>query len=105
MRTIRKTLSQLTPDFSLTTFGQQLASLDSVPQFALLDIFSGFLTGVTVLFFRLVVETVLVWYLTGDSESFEQLSALESFSLPIAGGFSPWLYYCSCFGSRIGALA
>jgi hypothetical protein len=41
MRTIRKTLSKLTPDLSLTTFRLQLASLDSVPQFALLGIFSA----------------------------------------------------------------
>ncbi len=79
---------KLTPDFSLTTFRRQLASLDSVPQFALLGIFSGFLTGITVLLFRLVVESVLVWFLPGDSESFEQLPVLESFCLPIAGGIT-----------------
>ncbi|MBT3426172.1 MAG: chloride channel protein [Gammaproteobacteria bacterium] len=84
----KKTPLKLIPDLSLTTFRRQLASLDSVPQFALLGIFSGFLTGLTVLLFRLVVETVLVWFLPGDSESFEQLPALESFLLPIAGGIT-----------------
>ncbi len=65
---------------------RQLAQVDALPQLALLAILVGLLTGLVTLVFRLAVEHALGhWLLNGDSESFETLSYVQRFALPVLG--------------------
>ena len=70
---------------SIRTFRQRLASIDSAPQFAILGIASGFLTGLVIIAFRLAIEWPLDQLLEDGPESFETLDPVAAFSLPIAG--------------------
>ncbi len=45
----------------------------------------GLFTGVVILLFRISVEFLGGWLLPGDSESFEMLSQVERFGLPVLG--------------------
>lgn len=71
--------------FSIRTFRRRLASIDSVPQFAILGIASGFLTGLVIIAFRLAIEWPLDQLLENGPESFETLDPAAAFSLPVAG--------------------
>ena len=71
--------------FSIRTFRRRLASIDSVPQFAILGIASGFLTGLVIIAFRLAIEWPLDQLLENGQESFETLDPAAAFSLPVAG--------------------
>ena len=71
--------------FSIRTFRRRLASIDSVPQFAILGIASGFLTGLVIIAFRLAIEWPLDQLLEDGPESFETLDPAAAFSLPVAG--------------------
>ena len=70
---------------ALEAFRRKLASLESVPQFAILGILSGAVTGLVILAFRTAVEVPLAWLLGGDHEAFESLPVLWQGLLPIAG--------------------
>ena len=62
----------------------RLASIDAVPQFALLGVIAGIVTGALILLFRSLIEWPLVLIL-GDPEDFEMLGSLSRFTLPVAG--------------------
>ncbi|MFP6802099.1 MAG: chloride channel protein [Pseudomonadales bacterium] len=70
---------------SIRTFRRRLASIDSAPQFAILGIASGFLTGLVIIAFRLAIEWPLDQLLEDGPESFETLDPVAAFSLPVAG--------------------
>lgn len=87
---------QLPSDYSLRGFRRKLASLDSVPQFALLGIASGVVTGLVILAFRKVIEIPLSYFLDDDFENFESLPAEYLFGLPLAGaGVLTLLYFAT----------
>ncbi len=71
--------------FSIRTFRRRLASLDGVPQFALLGILSGVLTGIVILGFRKLIEIPLGMFLSGSAENFEGLGHYHLFLLPFCG--------------------
>lgn len=70
---------------SIRTFRRRLASFDSVPQFALLGIASGFVTGLVIIAFRLAIEWPLEHLLAEGPEDFESLNQWMVFVLPITG--------------------
>ncbi len=70
----------------MTTFRHQLASVDSIPQFAILGVCAGVVTGVVIVIFRTMVETPLKYLLPGNVENFEGLPWVAYFLLPFAGG-------------------
>lgn len=70
---------------SMRTFRSRLASFDSIPQFAILGIVSGLITGLVIIAFRLAIEWPLEQFLPGGAEDFESLSPLWAMCLPIAG--------------------
>lgn len=77
---------QLPSDYSIRGFRRRLASLDSAPQFALLGILSGVVTGLVILAFRTLIEIPLAFYLEDDFENFESLGFEYLLGLPLAGG-------------------
>ncbi len=79
------TIRQLSSDYTIRGFRRRLASLDSVPQFAVLGIASGVVTGIVILVFRTLIEMPLTWLLDGSFEDFESLSPEFAFGLPVAG--------------------
>ena len=69
---------------SIKTFRRRLASIDSVPQFAILGIASGLITGLVIIGFRLAIE----WPLNAQldhPEHFEQLDPFVAILLPVGG--------------------
>lgn len=70
---------------SIRTFRRRLASIDSMPQFAILGLASGFLTGLVIIAFRVAIEWPLDQLLEDGPESFETLDPVFAFSLPVAG--------------------
>ncbi|MDA0978038.1 MAG: chloride channel protein, partial [Proteobacteria bacterium] len=76
---------KIPPRISLRTFRRRLASIDSLPQFAILGIASGLVTGLVIIAFRLMIEWPLTLFLIDDPEKFEQLSRLQAFLLPLGG--------------------
>ncbi len=77
---------KLPSDFSIRGFRRRLASIDAVPQFAILGVLSGAVTGLVILAFRALIELPLSLYLADDFENFESLPYLNLFLLPLAGG-------------------
>ena len=67
-------------------------SLDALPQFALLGILAGTVTGLVILLFRGLIEFMLFLVLPEGPESFEMLSLMERALTPIAGAFCIALY-------------
>lgn len=53
------------PVYTLKGFRRSLASIDALPQFAILAIFSGLVTGLVILALRTVIELPLSMLLTG----------------------------------------
>ena len=78
-------LRTLTAIFRIRAFRTAVSSLEAAPQFALLGILSGLLTGVIIILFRVLIESSLEFLLPLGSESFELLPTLERFLLPISG--------------------
>ncbi len=76
---------KLSRKVSMRTFRRRLASFDSIPQFALLGIVSGLVTGLVIIAFRLFIEWPLGFLLTDHAENFESLHSFTAFVLPIAG--------------------
>lgn len=77
---------KLSPVYTLRGFRRSLASIDALPQFAILGVLSGLVTGLVILVFRSVVELPLSLMLPeGDFENFEGLSTLSHLMLPTFG--------------------
>ncbi|MDG1203758.1 MAG: chloride channel protein [Pseudomonadales bacterium] len=72
-------------NYSIRGFRRSLASLDSVPQFAVLGVISGLVTGLVILAFRALMEIPLSYLLDGEFENFEALDPLLLFGLPVFG--------------------
>ena len=60
--------------------------MDALPQLAILAIVAGLFSGAVILVFRFTIDFVLgQWLLPNGSESFESLSYVERFALPVIG--------------------
>ena len=79
-------MKQIFARVSIESFRRQLASVDSTPQFALLGICSGLVTGLVIIVFRKMVEMPLSIMLPENSENFEGLSLPYYFIMPFVGG-------------------
>lgn len=77
---------------SIGTFRRRLASIDSTPQFALLGVASGIVTGLVVLAFRKMTEIPLESFLPGGADDFESLDWYYYFLCPFAGGLILAIY-------------
>lgn len=91
---------------SIKTFRRRLSSFDSVPQFAILGIVSGFVTGLVVVLFRLAIEWPLQAMLGNDPENFEGLDPMSALLLPIAGAvvLIPMMIFFSQTDRRVGVV-
>jgi CIC family chloride channel protein len=76
---------QLPSKFSIRGFRRSLASLEAVPQFAIMGVFSGLVTGLVILAFRTLIEIPLATVLNDDFENFEALTPALYFLVPVAG--------------------
>ena len=90
---------------SIKTFRRRLASIDSVPQFAILGIASGLITGLVIVGFRVAIE----WPLSGqlaNPEHFEQLDPLVAILLPVAGSIllMGFLYLFGEYERQVGVV-
>ncbi|WP_455217130.1 chloride channel protein [Kaarinaea lacus] len=71
----------------LERFRSRLASVDALPQLAILGLVSGLLAGAVIVVFRLLIENIQTGFLpAGDVENYEALSATTRFMLPAIGG-------------------
>lgn len=68
----------------IQAFRRRLATVDALPQLAILGLLSGLVTGVVILLFRLAIEWPLT-YLVPNPEAFEQLTLWLRMLLPFAG--------------------
>ncbi|MFT5211121.1 MAG: CIC family chloride channel protein [Flavobacterium sp.] len=71
--------------YSIDNFRRSLASIDSIPQFALLGIASGLATGLIIVAFRALVDLPLQFFRTQGYEDFENLPLEYIFLLPLSG--------------------
>lgn len=72
--------------FSFEHFRHRLAHAEALPQLVLLGIFSGLVTGMLILAFRLAIELPLSeWLPGGNTENFEDLPRWLHFALPVFG--------------------
>lgn len=72
--------------FSLDTFRHRVANLEALPQFALLGIVSGIISGLVILALRQAIEIPLrYWLPDNDPENFESLSKMAQFLAPLLG--------------------
>jgi CIC family chloride channel protein len=76
---------KLPSKFSIRGFRRSLASLEAVPQFAIMGVFSGIVTGLVILAFRTLIEIPLATVLSDDFENFEALAPALFFLVPVAG--------------------
>ncbi len=90
---------------SIKTFRRRLASIDSVPQFAILGIASGLITGLVIVGFRVAIEWPLNGQLT-NPEHFEQLDPLVAILLPVAGSIllMGFLYLFGEYERQVGVV-
>ncbi|NOX76903.1 MAG: CBS domain-containing protein [Gammaproteobacteria bacterium] len=73
----------------LERFRTRLASVDALPQLAVLGLLSGLMAGAVIVAFRLLVENVQGGLLPGgDIEAYEKLPLLVRFLLPALGGLA-----------------
>ncbi|WP_455205599.1 chloride channel protein [Kaarinaea lacus] len=71
----------------LDNFRIKLATVDALPQLALLGIFCGLFSGAVIIAFRYVIETSQAGFLPqADPENYEALSLWLRVALPIAAG-------------------
>ena len=71
----------------LERFRSKLASVDALPQLAILGLASGLLAGAVIVVFRLLIEDIQASFLPGGNvENYEALSATMRFVLPVVGG-------------------
>ena len=77
----------------LENFRNRLASVDALPQLAILGLFSGILVGGIMVLFRLCIELPQEGFLPqGLNENYEALSPAMRFLLPALGGLGIGLY-------------
>lgn len=76
---------QLPSDYSIRGFRRRLASIDAVPQYAILGIVSGTITGFVILAFRALIELPFGLIFGEDFENFEALPIATLLALPLAG--------------------
>ena len=88
----RSILTRFRTFYDVHAFRSSLTSLDALPQFALLGILAGTVTGLVILLFRGLIEFMLFLVLPEGPESFEMLSLMERALTPIAGAFCIALY-------------
>jgi len=72
--------------YTIRGFRQALASIDSIPQFAILGVVSGLVTGLVIVAFRALIELPLASVMGDDPENFEALNTAVTFLLPVGGG-------------------
>lgn len=99
--------SRLLPEIDLSGFRNRLARADAQPQFALLGLVSGLLTGVVICIFRYALETPLSEFLPGgDHENFEDLPRETRFLLPVLGAavLGVWFGRMKEFRRRVGII-
>lgn len=71
----------------ISKFRKRVASVDALPQLAMLGMLSGLLAALVIILFRFVVEEAQLSFLPGaDIENYEALPAWLRFTLPVAGG-------------------
>lgn len=64
----------------------KLAEVEALPQLALLGVFSGFIAGLVITLFRLLIEGAQAGFLPGaDPENYEALASLWRLALPVLG--------------------
>ena len=88
----RSILSRFKTFYDVRAFRSSLTSLDALPQFALLGILAGAVTGLVILIFRGLIELTLSLALPEGPESFEMLSLIERALTPMAGAICIALY-------------
>ena len=71
--------------YTIRGFRRSLASIEALPQFALLGVVSGVVTGLVILAFRVLIDLPLANIMAGDPESFESLPVFLLTALPLAG--------------------
>ena len=71
--------------YTIRGFRRALASIDSMPQFALLGVVSGLVTGIVMIAFRALIELPLTSVMAGDPENFEALEVSLLILLPVGG--------------------
>ena len=98
----RSFLTRFRTFYDVHAFRSSLTSLDALPQFALLGILAGTVTGLVILLFRGLIEFTLFLVLPEGPESFEMLSLMERALTPIAGAFCIALYLFFQLGSGKG---
>ncbi len=80
----------------------KLANVDALPQLALLGLSSGLITGLIIIAFRLLVESVQAGFLPGsDPENYEALSVGARFLLPLLGAVAIAILFVFFKGAAI----
>ncbi|MEE2730995.1 MAG: chloride channel protein [Pseudomonadota bacterium] len=69
--------------FDLDRIRERLSTLDAVPLLAVLGILAGLSSGLIIILFRLLVESVLSLFLPEHSENFEGLNPMLQGALPL----------------------
>ena len=85
----------------------RLANVDALPQLALLGLSSGLITGLIIMVFRLLIESVQAGFLPGaNPENYEALSAVTRFLLPLLGAVAIALlfYFIKSSASHVGVV-
>jgi CIC family chloride channel protein len=84
-----KTVPRKLPEkYTIRGFRRALASIDSMPQFAVLGVLSGLVTGLVILAFRFLIELPLASVMAHDPDNFEALETVTLFLLPVFGGLA-----------------
>lgn len=76
---------KLPAKYTIRGFRRALASIDSMPQFAILGVVSGLVTGLVMVAFRALIELPLSGVMAGDPENFEALDISFLILLPVGG--------------------
>lgn len=66
-------------------FRRRLATVDALPQLAVLGVLTGLITAAVILSFRYTIDTSLNYFLDGNSENFEGLSVVSRVVSIMAG--------------------
>ncbi len=100
----RSILTRFRTFYDVHAFRSSLTSLDALPQFALLGILAGTVTGLVILLFRGLIEFTLFLVLPEGPESFEMLSLMERALTPIAGALciASYLFFFNSGQARVG---
>jgi CIC family chloride channel protein len=71
--------------FTIRGFRRSLASIEALPQFAILGVVSGIVTGLVILAFRTLMERPLANLMAGGPDDFESLDPNLLLLMPLAG--------------------